>query len=105
MKILNNKQWITLQGVVGIDFEYSFSIIVVVLQYIVDIDVYLWIEREIVLLWIQKVSGVCFHLFIVLHGIGFTVLLGYQNNPSVFDCVWSQLVVYISNHTSILTKK
>ena len=47
----------------------------------------------------------CFHLFIVLHGIGFTVLLGYQNSPSVFDWTSSQLIENISNNTSILTKK
>lgn len=102
---MNNKQWITLQWGVGIDCEYYHSIIVVVIQYITEIYVYLWIVKEIVLLWMQKVSGVCFHLFIVLHGIGITVLLENHNNPSMFDWTSSQLTENISNHTSILTKK
>ena len=102
---MSNKQWITLQWVVGIDCEYCNSIIVVVMQCLFEIYVSLWIVSKIVLLWIEKVRGVCFHLFIVLHGIRFTVLLGYQNNPSVFDWTSSQLIENTSNHKSILTDK
>ena len=62
-------------------------------------------ENCVVVNRIDKVSGVCFHLYIVLNGMVITVILGNQNNPSVFDCAWSQLVESISNYTSLLTKQ
>ena len=62
-------------------------------------------ENCVVVNRIDKVSGVCFHLYIVLNGMVITVILGNQNNPSVFDCARSQLVESISNYTSLLTKQ
>ena len=62
-------------------------------------------ENCVVVNRIDKVSGVCFHLYIVLNGMVITVILGNQNNPSVFDCARSQLVEIISNYTSLLTKQ
>ena len=62
-------------------------------------------ENCVVVNRIDKVSGVCFHQYIVLNGMVITVILGNQNNLSVFDCAWSQLVEIISNYTSLLTKQ
>ena len=62
-------------------------------------------ENCVVVNRIDKVSGVVFTLFIVLHSIVITVILGNQNNPSVFDCAWSQLVEIISNYTNLVAQQ
>ena len=54
---------------------------------------------------IEKVSGVVFTYFIVLHSMVITVILGNQNNPSVFDCARSQLVEHISNYPNLIAKQ
>lgn len=62
-------------------------------------------ENCVVVNRIEKVSGVVFTYFILLHSNVITVILGNQNNPSVFDCAWSQLVEIISNYTNLVAQQ
>ena len=83
----------------------SDSLFDVVIKCLFEIYVSLYIENCVVLNRIDKVSGVVFTYFIVLLSIVIIVILENQNNPSVFDCAWSQLVEIISNYPTLVTQQ